>query len=299
MRGCESLSPARASIVALACLAALAPGRAQAATKHHDKGPSAASFPYDTTGHVDLLAAPGSVVGPATLEYQGVTKGTYAWASGQPIQLGQFAVNPASVTSGVATTFNQTPFDVEVAAPEFDKSSKVPVLAQAFPKLGRSLHLKTNTVNSLLITGHLNGTVAADGTSAVAATIEKVKLGGLQAHTQDHITKYTFPIRFAQLKLPSSWTIGSPVTPNAPANPALIPAAYMPTATATPVTTTTTTTTTGTVAPAPAAEMLGASTLPAPAAVLLEPTPTPEPSTIVIFAVALGGLAIARRRGSL
>ena len=301
MRGCDFLTHARASIFALGCLAAIAPGSARAAAKHHDTGPRAASFAYDTTGNVELQAAPGSVVGPATLDYQGVTKGTYAWASGQPIQLGQFAVNPASVTSGVATTFNQTPFDVEVTAPEFDRTSKVPLLDQAFPKLGRDLHLKTSTVNSLIIRGRLNGTVSAAGVSGVAATIDSVKLGGVQAHTQDHITKYTFPIRFAQLKLPSSWTIGSTATPNAPANAALIPAAYMPTATATPAATTptTTATTTGTAAPAPAAEMLGGSIQPAPAAVLLEPTPTPEPSTIVIFAVALGGLALARRRGSI
>ena len=158
------------------------------------------------------------------------------------------------------------------------------MLDRAFPSLGRSFHLKTNTVNSLLITGVLNGTVSGTGASGVAATVESVKLGGLQAHTQDHITKYTFPIRFAQLKLPPSWTIGSSVVPNTPANAALIPAAYQPTATATPPA--------GAAVPAAAAEMLAAP------GVLLEPTPTPEPSTIVIFAVALGGLAVARRRAA-
>ncbi len=297
MRGCATVTPARASILAaaLACsLAALAPAPAQAATKHAAKGPSDTSFLYNTTGGVEVQAAPGSVVGPATLTYQGVTNGTYAWASGQPIQLGQFAVNPASVTSGAATTFNHTPFEVVVTAPEFDKTKSVPVLDRAFPSLGRSLHLKTNTVNSLLVTGYLNGPVSGTGVSGVGATINSVKLGGVQAHSQDHITKYAFPVRFDQLKLPPSWTIGSSLTPNTPANPALIPAAYQPTATATPsiAAATSTTTTAGTAAPAPAAEMLAAP------GVLLEPTPTPEPSTIVIFAVALGGLAIARRRGS-
>ena len=118
MRGCEFVTTARASILALACALAWS-GPAPAATKHA-VGPANASFLYDTTGGVDLQAAPGSVVGPATLTYQGVTNGTYAWASGRPIGLGQFAVDPASVASGAATTFNQTPFELAVTAPEFD-----------------------------------------------------------------------------------------------------------------------------------------------------------------------------------
>ncbi len=288
MRGRDTLlAAARTSTAALACW--IAPGLALGAAKHH--GPAAASFAYDTTGHVDVQAAPGSVVGPATLTYQPVTSGTYAWASGQPIGLGQFAVNPSSLNGTAATTFANTPFDVEVTAPEFDRTTKVDVLDKLFPKLGRDFHLKTQSVNSVMLTGHLNGTVAANGVSGVAATIDHIRLGGLDARTEDHITRYTFPIRFAQLKLPPSWTIGSAAVPSTPADAALIPAAYMPTAT----TSTTTTAAAELLAP-PAAATATATGLPA-VGVLLEPTATPEPSTIATLAVGLAGLAIARRRG--
>jgi len=277
MRGYRFPTAARASALALAIASAASPGLAVAATKHHTPTTAPSSFEYDTTGSVKAEAAPVSVAGPAVLQFQGVTKGTYAPGSGQAINLGQFVVSPSTASPGVATTYTNTPFEIQVRAPEFDKTSSIPLLSKALPKLGRSLHLKTVTMNSLLIDGHLTGTVDTSGRADVTARVDSVKLGGIQAHTQDHITRYTFPIRFNQLKLPTSWSM-SALAPNPTLATTPLPAqSYASPAAAV-------------VQPAPAAEMLA----PGPTT----PTPTPEPSTFAIFAVALGGLALARRRAT-
>jgi len=275
MRGYRIPAAARASALALAIASVTTPGLAGAAAKH--PAPSPNSFEYSTTGTVKVGADPSSVTGPTALQFQGVDKGTYAHASGQPINLGQFVVSPSTVTPGVSTTYNDTPFEIQVRAPQFDKTSTVPVLSKIFSAYGRSLHLKTVTMNSLLIDGHLNGTVDASGRSDIKASVDSVKLGGLQKKTQDHIIKDTFPIRFNQLKLPTSWSM-SALAPNPTLATAPLPAqSYASPAAAI-------------VQPAPAAEMI----VPSPTA----PTPTPEPSTLAIFAVALGGLALARRRAT-
>ncbi len=267
MRGSKLDAAARAAAVALAIGSVFSPISARGATKHHvtTPPPSTASFAYNTTGAVEIQAAPASVAGPALLQFQGVTNGIYTPASGQPIQLGEFVLPASATTNGLPTTYTGTPFVVEIKAPEFDKTSQVPLLGKAFPKLGNSLHLKSVTLNSLLLRGHLDGTVSPAGQSNVVATVDSIKLGGLEAHTMDHVTRYTFPIRFGALKLPPSWAM----SPTQATNTARTPTTA-------------------------AAQMLA----PSPAAEVLSPTPTPEPSTLVVFAVALGGLALARRRGA-
>ena len=271
-----------------------------AAAKHHVPGPSAASFAYNTTGSIHVESAPSSVSGPATLQFQGVTNGVYTVAQGQSIQLGQFVVPASTNTYGSPTTFTNTPFELQVTAPEFNKTTTVPLLDKVFPTLGKSFHLKTETDNSLLIRGVLNGTVSASGQANLAATVGSIKLGGINATTTDHITRYTFPIRFSQLRLPSSWTESSPLAVNVP-----LPTPTTPTQTYA-------STAAAKVQAAPAAEMLLAATSskasgtvqPASAAATITPTPiaipvpvpTPEPSTIAILGLGLGGLWVARRR---
>jgi hypothetical protein len=195
-------------------IAGLAP-TSQAATKHQEP-PGKLPFHYDTTGLVNLQAAPTSVTGPAVLQYQGVTGATFTPGSGDPIQLGQFVVPASTNTNGQATTYDHTPFEIQVHAPEFDKTSTVPVLDKAFPKLGRKLSLKTVNESSLLIRGQLNGTVSPTGLSHVVATVNSIRPGGLEATTQDHITHYSFPVRFADLKLPPSWTMSTVTTQPSP-----------------------------------------------------------------------------------
>jgi hypothetical protein len=229
-------------------------------------------FPYDTTGIVAPQNAPGSVSGPAILAFQGVTNATFApnlaQINNSPVlNPGQFVLAPGTSTGGVTTTFNGTPFQVEIRTPEFDKTASVPLLANAFPSLDSRLNLKSSTVDSLVLTGRLFGTVSADGTVNVTETVDSIKLGLLDGATKNHISHFAFPIRYGELKLPSSWTIATthPVTPNV-------------STVAAPVTASTT------LAPPPAAETL------------INATATPEPSTLAIVAAGVAGLVLARKR---
>ena len=261
MRGCGTIAAARASLLAVAIGSLWSPGVALSATKHSAPSPKL-PFAYNTSGVVSVGADPGSVSGPAVLQFQGVTGASFDPRTGQPINLGQFVVTPSSLATGQATSFAGTPFEVEIRAPEFNKSSSVPVLDKLLPTFGKKLSLKTVTENSLLLKGHLDGTVGANGRANVTATVDSVKLGSLHAQTQDHVTHYAFPIRYSQLKLPSSWVMAATTIPSK------VPA-------------------TAGIAPAPAAQMFAVAT---------SPTPTPEPSTILLFATAFGGLILARRR---
>lgn len=240
------------TLLGLAIVAGLAPGIARAA-----KVPAPRPLAYSTSGIVDVGADPASVSGPAALQFQGVKDQVYDPKSGVPIQLGQFVATPVGATlgTGQVTTYTDTPFAIQVRAPEFDKTSKVPLLADAFPKFNKSLHLKTVTESSLLIRGHLDGTVAPTGQASITATVDSIRPGGLDVKTQDHITKYAFPVRYADLKLPPQWVMSTPpASAKAKAN--------------------------GTIA----------------AAEVLMPTPAPEPSTVALFALTVGGLAVAHHR---
>ena len=291
MRGCCSLASARASILAFGSL--LIPGVATAAASHPLPPSPVRPFVYDTSGIVGIGADPASVNGPAVLQFQGLTNAPFHPSSGQTVPLGQFVVSPSSASLGQTTTYTDTPFEVQVQTPEFNKTNTVPVLSSVFPTLGKSLRLKTLVENSLLVKGHLDGTVGPNGQVNVIATVASIKLGSLDAPTTDHSTRYTFPIRFSQFKLPPGWTMAStPVTiPTPPAAQILAHGS----ATAPP------TTAAEMLAPAPAAEpftVTPTAVLPAPAAQMLTaaPTVTPEPSTIVLFAAALAGLVLGRRR---
>jgi hypothetical protein len=257
---CVSMT-ARALFAALVVAVLWTPGPALAATKHIQLS-AKLPFAYDTAGEVDVGADPASVNGSAVLKFQGIPSAMFDPRTGQTINLGQFVVAPASIVAGQTTTYTDTPFNVEIQTPEFNKTSQVALLDKLFPTLGKSLDLKTEIVNSLLIKGHLDGTVNANGQADVTATIDSIRLGSLAHETRDQVTHYEFPIRFSQLKLPSSWEMGTSVT--TPSN----------------------TVSAAVVAPAPAAEMITVAT----------PTPTPEPSTIVFFATALAGLVIGRKR---
>jgi hypothetical protein len=296
MRGTSVLAAARASLTALAIVvlgATWCPGVALSATKHPAARTALSPFAYDTSGIVGIGAAPSSVLGPAVLQFQGLTGASYNPASGQPISLGQFVMNPSSTTNGTTTLYNGTPFEIQIQAPQLDKKSSFPVLGQLFPSLGKSLSLKTVNENSLLLKGHLVGTVAPNGQANVTATVDTVKLGSLATSTNDHITHYTFPIRFSQLKLPASWVMAGTTAPTKStlslASTTISPPAAQtlaiaqPQLIATPVPA-------ASIAPAPAAEMFAVATP--------IPTPTPEPSTILVFATAFGGLILARRRRS-
>jgi hypothetical protein len=272
MRGCGNLAAARASLAVLVVGTLWAPGVAFSATKHVAPSPKK-PFGYDTLGVVDIGADPASVNGPAILQFKGVTDATFNPKVFAPINLGQFVASPATSATGQVTTYTDTPFEVEIKTPEFNKTSSVPVLSSLFPTLGKKLDLKTLVENSLLLQGHLDGTVGPNGQANITATVDSIKLGSFDGQTTDHATHFAFPIRFSQLVLPPSWVLStstaSVTTPPTPTPP--------------------TTATTGTIAPAPAAEMLVSTPIPTP-------IPTPEPSTIVFFATALGGLVLGRRR---
>ena len=171
------------------------------------------SFGYDTSGQVYAASRPHSVTGPARLQFEGVNGGNYYPNSGQSIDLGQFTVD--STVPGVATSFDGTPFRVQIHALGLDKTSRVPLLSSVFSKFAKDLHLKTVRENSVLLRGHLDGTVNADGTTDLKATVDSVRLGSLDPSTSDHITKYTFPIRFGELKLPPGWATAPSAYPHA------------------------------------------------------------------------------------
>jgi hypothetical protein len=300
MRGTSVLAPSRAPLFALALLVAVSTGcpkLAEAATKRTDMTP----FAYNTSGVVGIGAAPASVDGPAILQFQGVTGASYDPAYGHPIPLGQFVVNPSAPLNGQGTIYSNTPFEIEIQAPSLDKTSTFPVLGNLFPGLGKSLSLKTLNENSVILKGTLTGTVSGTGQANVVATVNTVKLGSLDASTQDHITHYTFPIHFSQLKLPAGWVMAGTTAPTQSSLP-MIPA--------TSPTTSPTISTSSTTVAAPqfvvgaTTSTAGSQTLPAPLAEsglasVGIPTPTPEPSTILIFATAFAGLALAhhQRRG--
>ncbi len=285
MRDCSVLAAVRTSLAALA-LSLIGPTLAFSATKHAAAPkPGQAPFSYDTLGVVGIGANPASVSGPAVLQFQGLTGASYDPKSGQPIALGQFVVNPNSGTPGAATTYSGTPFEVEIHAAGLDKTSTFPILGKLFPSLGKSLSLKTLNENSVLLKGHLDGVVAQGGQANVTATVDSVKLGSLDGPTKDHITHYTFPIRFSQLKLPPSWVMSGSTMPTGSQLGLNTPVA--PTAPGATASAQTLVAASATIAPAPLAQ---AGTNPA------APTPTPEPSTVVFFAAAFGGLALARRR---
>jgi hypothetical protein len=292
MSGRYFLGLARASAVALIVGSGWLsiPSPALSAAKH----PAASvkkPFAYDTDGVVSIAADPASVTGPAVLQFQGVTNASFNPTNLQPINLGQFVALPSSLASGQATTYNGTPFEVEVETPEFNKSSSVPLLSQVFPTLGKQLDLKSSVENSLLLKGHLDGTVSANGQVNVVATVDSIKLGSINGGGQNQVVHYSFPIRYSQLVLPSSWVMSSSspsvTVPSSTPNPTMSALS------------TTTSSTTGTVAPAPAAEMVTVTTPTGVAKANVPlPTPAPEPSTIVLFAAVLTGLAIGRRRFS-
>jgi PEP-CTERM motif len=302
MRGSRVLATARASFAALAFVvvgSTCCPGAALSATKRTDMTP----FSYNTSGIVGIGADPSSVIGPAVLQFQGVTGASYDPAFGQAIPLGQFVINPSTPTYGLGTIYNGTPFEVEIQAPGLDKTSTFPVLGQLFPGLGKDLSLKTLNENSVILKGTLTGTVSGSGQANVVATVDSVKLGSLDAPTQDHITHYTFPIHFSQLVLPAGWVLsGSTVTVPTQSNLPLLPATLPITAAQTPPTVSPTAALAQTTVAAPQFIVGSApQVLPAPSAIsstIGTPTPTPEPSTILLFATAFGGLALVRRRRS-
>lgn len=266
--------PAPALFLALGLGLAAPSGAAHAATKasnaYHQAVPK--TFAYNTTGALRPAANPGSIKGPNQLAFDGVNNGVYATGSGQTIQLGQFVVNPTRTAAGTAavTTYDGTPFVIQVRAPQYDKSSSVPVLSTLLPSFGKSLNLKTQTLNSLLIRGHLDGTVDAATGSTVTATVDSVRPGGTGSPPKNTSVKYTFPVRYNDLKLPTSWTMNTAGTPLAAPSAGLAAAQVLAT---------------------PAAEVLAADPIAVPV-----PTPTPEPSTLLIFAAGAAGVAYARRR---
>jgi hypothetical protein len=290
MRGSSVLAAARASLPALAFLFFVGsigyPGVAHSAAKRTDMTP----FSYNTSGVVGIGADPASVTGPAVLQFQGLGGASYDPATHQPISLGQFVINPSTPTNGLTTIYSGTPFEIEIQAPNLNKTSTFPVLGNLFPGLGKSLSLKTLNENSVILKGTLSGTIAPDGQANVTATVNTVKLGSLDAPTSNHITHYTFPIHFSQLVLPAGWVMAGATT--------------VPTGSSLTLTSRTTSTTASPVATAIAEPQLiagAAPTVPAPAAqsgTVGTPTPTPEPSTIILFATAFGGMALARRRRS-
>ena len=261
----------------------VAPSTVQAATKTSNPYQQVIprTFEYNTTGTVRTAIDPSSVKGPSQLAFNGVTNAVYATGSGQTIQLGQFVVTPATTSTGAAavTTYDGTPFVIQVRAPQYDKSSKVPVLAGLLPNFSKSFHLKTQTLNSLLIRGHLDGTVNAATNSSVTATVDSVRLGSTTAAAKDTAVNFTFPVRYNDLKLPTSWTMSTA------GNAALAVAA------AAPATSANSGSTAAQVLATPAAEELTANPIATPV-----PTPTPEPSTILILAAGAAGIAYARRR---
>jgi hypothetical protein len=186
MRGWTSLATTRASVLAAGCASAwlLSPGLAFAAAK--SSVPSAKKpFAYETDGVVSIGADPSTVSGPAVLQFQGVTSASFNPNVVQPINLGQFVAVPSSLASGQTTTYNGTPFEVEIQTPEFNKSSSVPILDQIFPSLDKKLKLKSIVENSLLLKGHLDGTVGANGQVNVVATVDSIKLGGISGSSSD------------------------------------------------------------------------------------------------------------------
>ena len=247
------------------------------------------TFAYSTTGVI--RDRPGTITGPEQLTFSGVSNGSYATGSNQAIQLGQFTVHPTQTATGTdaVTTYNGTPFVIQVRAPQFDKNTKVPVLGDVLPNFGKTFHLKTQTLNSLLIRGHLDGTVNGSGASTVTATVDSTRLGTLAAAPKNTAVSYTFPVHYGDLKLPTAWTMNT--TANALASTAATTTAVTTTAvTTTPtVGSTVVTSTSAQLLATPAAETISATPL-------AEPTPTPEPSSVLIFAAALGGFAWSRRR---
>lgn len=315
-----NFNPACRIATTFAVLAALA-APARAATKASTTTTTAVTnpyqvivpktFEYNTLGVVRGGAHSGTIKGPAQISFDGVSDGVYATGSGQSIQLGQFVVKPATTATGAdanaMTTYKDAPFIIQVHAPGYDKTSKIPVLSAALPNFSKAFHLETHTINSLLIRGHLDGTVNGVSGSSVTATVDSVKLGTLAKVSKNYATNFTFPVRSSDLRLPTSWTMNT--TGNALASTSATPAGTSTTTAAGMSTTTTSgasttasnlTGTSSTALPASTAAQLlatpAAETLTTNASPLADPTPTPEPSTFVIFAVAAGGVAWARRR---
>jgi hypothetical protein len=286
MRGRNPLAAARASVLVLTFGMSLVGASSLAFSATKSSAPSAKKpFEYETSGIVNIGADPASVSGPAVLQFQGLTGAVFNPTAPQPFNLGQFVLSPGSTTGGQTTTYSDTPFEVEVQTPEFNKSSNVPVLDQIVPSLNKQLGLKTSVENSLLLRGHLDGTISANGQVSVVATVDSIKLGSLTTAGSDQVTHYTFPIRYSQFVLPSNFVMStsspSVTVPTSTANP------MVSALNATPMTTTNTS-----VAPAPSALSV---TVANPATSAPLPVPAPEPSTIVIFATVLGGLTLGRR----
>ena len=272
------------------------------------------SFDYTSTG--EIRNRPSTINGPAQLSFNGVPAGTYVTGSNQTIQLGQFVVNPARTATGAdaVTTYNGTPFVIQIRAPQFDKTKDVPILSKVLPSFGRSFHLKNQTMDSLLIKGHLNGTVSGSGASNVTATVDQTRLGTIDKLPKNTAVNYSFPVRYGQLKLPTSWKMNT--TANALAGAAIPAGSTVTSASFTPPSTGPVSVPATLPAPVPAAApatsdysvgsaaapSVSAQLLATPAAEMLaetpstDPTPTPEPTTILTFVVALGGFSWTRRR---
>ena len=307
------------SVVVAGTLGGLAaPGLVEAAaTKATNKYQQIVPTSFDYTSTGSIRNRPATISGPAQLSFSGVPAGTYVTGSNQTIQLGQFVVTPAKTATGAdaVTTYNGTPFVIQIRAPQFDKTSDVPVLSKILPNFGKTFHLKNQTIDSLLIKGHLNGTVSGSGASNVTATVDQTRLGTIDPLPKNTAVNYSFPVRYGQLKLPTSWKMNT--TANALAGAAIPASSTVTSASFTPPSTVPVSVPDVVPAAAPGtsayaigssestlAPSVSAQLLAAPAAEMLavnplaDPTPTPEPTTILTFAVALGGFAWTRRRRS-
>lgn len=107
---------------------------------------------YDTAGEVP--AAVSTVSGPEVIRFEGVSGEPIDPTS--PLRLGEFVITPVA---GTSTTYNHTPFAIEVRVP-------------SLTRFDGSYH-----VASMVIDGFLDGMVGASGQSDVVATIASTRLG--------------------------------------------------------------------------------------------------------------------------
>lgn len=119
---------------------------------------SASAITYNTGGSVTpagFKQPDGSLVGPGVVGVAGVTGGSFDLPG--TIALGSLVVTPSS--NGMSSTYTDVPFSISFNAPDLYRTSGS----------GDDITVYNNVFT---LTGHLDGTVRADGQADLTATVD-------------------------------------------------------------------------------------------------------------------------------
>jgi hypothetical protein len=157
---------------------------------------------YRTWGWV---GTPGSGPSGLPVRFEGVENATLS--SNTPFQIGRFVVD--TLPPGVSISYSGTEFAIGFDAPSLRQVVQAPG-----SDAGETVQTQYDAVFTIL--GRLDGTLTADGGSALVATINEVKLQYLGAQTTDRVYLNNLPFTLDDLQLGRILGIATPGTGGGP-----------------------------------------------------------------------------------